>query len=145
MIDLRPVVLMSNLELTLEQHLRWTKVPPAQREYQFAAQHVGPGPGVKKRLQLAGLKNWRFDFAWPEVMFAVEVEGGGWTGGRHTTGAGFRGDMDKYHHAMRLGWFIYRCDAELIMSGAASTLIKDLLKQRFGGNDERTGNGHATA
>ena len=53
-------------------------------------------------------RSWRFDFAWPETRVALEVEGGGWIGGRHTSGAGFAADMDKYSEAAAQGWLIIR-------------------------------------
>ena len=53
-------------------------------------------------------RRWRFDFAWPEHKLAVEIEGGAWTGGRHTRGSGFVGDCDKYNAATILGWRVLR-------------------------------------
>lgn len=53
-------------------------------------------------------RKWRFDYALPAIMVAVEVEGGHWTGGRHNTGAGFLKDMDKYNTATALGWRLFR-------------------------------------
>ena len=53
-------------------------------------------------------RRWRFDYAWPDRLLAVEVEGGAWTGGRHTTGAGFVSDMEKYNAATLAGWRILR-------------------------------------
>ena len=118
----------SELEETLAMQIRAVKLPSVAREYRFAAIHVGMGKGIRKRLAAAGLKNWRFDFAWPEKMFAVECEGGGFTNGRHVRGAGFAEDMKKYHEAQNLGWTIYRCDLELIKSGKAINLIERLLR-----------------
>jgi very-short-patch-repair endonuclease len=51
---------------------------------------------------------WRFDFAWPDQKVALEVEGGAWTRGRHTRGAGFIEDMSKYNKAALLGWRVFR-------------------------------------
>ncbi len=51
---------------------------------------------------------WRFDWAWPDVKFAIEVEGGAWTQGRHTRGQGFIDDMEKYTAAVLLGWRVAR-------------------------------------
>ena len=53
-------------------------------------------------------RRWRFDFAWPEHKLAVEIEGGAWTGGRHTRGSGFVSDCDKYNAATILGWRVLR-------------------------------------
>lgn len=55
-------------------------------------------------------RKWRFDYALPgRLMIALEVEGGVWTGGRHTRGAGYLGDCEKYNEAALLGWLVLRC------------------------------------
>lgn len=84
---------------------RWVE-PVA--EYRFAREVVGNDAGVRKRLSEAGLRDWAFDFAWPELKLAVEIEGGIWSGGRHTRGKGFDEDCRKYNSAVKLGWRVYR-------------------------------------
>lgn len=59
-------------------------------------------------------RKWRFDFAWPEHLVALEVEGAIWTGGRHTSGAGFVKDMEKYNAAAAMGWRIVRCQPKTL-------------------------------
>ena len=44
-------------------------------------------------------RRWRFDYAIPEHKIALEVEGGVWTGGRHTSPKGFLNDIEKYNTA----------------------------------------------
>src|SRR5699024_10627476 len=46
-----------------------------QREYRFAAEHVGMGAGIRQRLEAAGIKDWRADFCIVGVPLLVEVEG----------------------------------------------------------------------
>ncbi len=53
-------------------------------------------------------RKWRADYAWPLQRVIVEVEGGIWTQGRHTRGAGFLADMAKYNAAALLGFHILR-------------------------------------
>ncbi len=74
-------------------------------------------------------RRWRFDFAWTDRMLAVEVEGGTWISGRHTTGIGFENDCKKYDAAMRLGWKIYRCTGGMVESGQALQTIEILLNE----------------
>src|SRR5690625_5234731 len=113
----RAKALREKLENALLLHLRAHKLPMPEREYRFAAIATGgTGRGTRARLDKAGLKDWRFDFAYPDLKLAIECEGGGWTGGRHTRGSGFSADLIKYQAAMRLGWTVYRCDAEMIRS-----------------------------
>ena len=53
-------------------------------------------------------RRWRFDFAWPDRMLAVEIDGGTYSGGRHTRGSGFAEDCRKLNAAVLLGWRVLR-------------------------------------
>jgi len=53
-------------------------------------------------------RKWRADYAWPMHLIIVEIEGGAWTQGRHTRGAGYVGDMAKYNAATLLGYRVLR-------------------------------------
>jgi hypothetical protein len=57
-------------------------------------------------------------------MVALEVEGGIWTGGRHTRGSGFMKDMEKYNEATLLGWRVLRCTPRQVKSGEVFELLK---------------------
>jgi len=58
--------------------------------------------------QFAPPRRWRFDVAIPNEKIAIELEGGIFTGGRHTRGVGFLNDMEKYNAATALGWRVLR-------------------------------------
>jgi very-short-patch-repair endonuclease len=102
---------MSALEKTLAMHIRAAKLPEPTLEHKFHA-----------------TRKWRFDFAWPELKFAVECEGGHWTNGRHTRGAGFAADSEKYNEAMLDGWRVLRVVSEHIKSGQALAWIERAIK-----------------
>jgi hypothetical protein len=72
-------------------------------------------------------RKWRFDFAFPDRMAAVEVEGGVWTGGRHTRGSGYIADCEKYNNAAALGWFVFRFDGDAVKSGEAIKFMLGVL------------------
>lgn len=76
------------------------------------------------------VRKWRFDFAWPNLKIAAEVEGGAWSQGRHTRGAGFVGDCEKYNAALLAGWQVLRFTGDMILSGAAVEQIEQLIKQK---------------
>ena len=73
------------------------------------------------------VRRWRFDYAWIEHKVALEVEGGVWTGGRHTRGAGFVGDMEKYNAATVAGWRVVRVVPGKICSSATVGMLESLL------------------
>jgi len=60
-------------------------------------------------------RKWRFDFAFPLHMVAVEIEGGSWNGGRHTKGQGFEDDCLKYNAAVELGWKLLRYTPKMLV------------------------------
>ena len=71
------------------------------------------------------LRKWRFDYAWPDAKIALEVEGGVWSGGRHTRGAGFIGDMAKYNHASVLGWRVLRVQPQDLLKLQTVKMVKE--------------------
>jgi very-short-patch-repair endonuclease len=87
-------------------------LPPHEREYRFAPP-----------------RRWRFDFAWPERKVAVEVDGGTWTGGRHTSGSGFAADLEKLNAAVTLGWRVLRYTTTMIREGNVLNDIETVLGQ----------------
>jgi len=67
------------------------------------------------------------DFAWPKYKLALEVEGGVHTNGRHTRGAGFMKDMEKYNEMTRLGWRLIRTTPKDLYSVKTLDLVRDCL------------------
>lgn len=73
-------------------------------------------------------RRWRFDFAWVDKKLAVEVEGGVYSGGRHTRGKGFEGDCEKYAEAALGGWSVLRFSTKQVLSGMAIKYIQKALE-----------------
>lgn len=71
-------------------------------------------------------RRWRFDFAWPAVKVAVEIEGGSWVRGGHNRGVGYQKDCEKYNAATALGWRVFRLTGAMI-NAQALTQIKSLI------------------
>ena len=88
-------------------------LPEPVREYRFCAS-----------------RRWRFDFAWPEQRVAVECQGGVWTNGRHSRGAGQEADYEKHNAAVLLGWRILYVTGGMIQQNPASLVnsLKSLLE-----------------
>ena len=81
-------------------------------------------PRPIRELQFAKPRKWKFDFAWPGLLLALEVEGGVWSGGRHTRGSGFLGDIEKYNEAVLLKWRLLRCTPKEMNDGTVLELLR---------------------
>lgn len=90
-------------------------LPPPAREYAFSKP-----------------RRWRFDFAWPDMKVALEVEGGTWTGGRHTRGTGYAKDCEKYAEAAIQGWIVIRATTEQVRNGQALAWVTRAIESRKG-------------
>lgn len=74
------------------------------------------------------VRKFRFDLAWPDYKLATEVDGGVWTGGRHTRGAGHISDAVKRNLAVEEGWWVLTYVPEQIRSGEAAQQVIRVLK-----------------
>ncbi len=110
----------SKYELELEQHLSLGNLlDGAEQEYQFDAE-----------------RGWRFDFAWPQLRIAAEVDGGNHmvrrskkngryiAVGRHTQSDDYR----KRNAAVAAGWRVFAFTPEMICSGEAFAALQDALQ-----------------
>lgn len=93
-------------EMTLAHQLRLLKIN-FEQEYKFHPK-----------------RKWRADFHILGKKILVEVEGGVWSGGRHTRGKGYIGDMEKYNAAVVLGFQVLRFSTEQVKSGLAVQQIE---------------------
>lgn len=98
---------MSELEAILLFQIRCARLSMPESEYRF---HPG--------------RRWRFDFAWPDRMLAIEVEGGTYTSGRHNRAAGFAKDCEKYNEAAIAGWTVLRFTGEQVKTGEALQVVE---------------------
>jgi len=97
-------------EALLIQQMGLAGITDWQREYRFSDTRM-----------------WRLDFAWPAVKLAVEIEGGTFSGGRHTRGVGFAKDCEKHSELTLAGWSLLRCTTEQVKSGQALQWVTDML------------------
>lgn len=72
-------------------------------------------------------RRWRFDRAWPAHRVALEIDGGVWTGGRHTRGGGWHKDTEKLNTAASMGWRVLRCTPETLHDLALVALLRAAL------------------
>lgn len=102
-------------------------VGEAALSWQLAAAAI-PAPVAEHRFHPR--RRWRFDFAWPDRLVAVEVEGGTFSGGRHSRGRGFAADAEKYSEAAIAGWLVIRVTTDMVLDGRALALVERALASR---------------
>lgn len=112
----------STLEGLFGLHLRVSRLPPAHAEYRFDTE-----------------RKWRFDFAWPDVKVAVEIQGGTWNGGKHGRGSGIEKDAEKLSAAAIAGWRVLIVTGNQVRSGQALAWTEQALtrQDRAEGGEER--------
>lgn len=79
--------------------------------------------GMTQEHRFHETRKWRLDFAWPDEQLALEVEGGVYSGGRHTRGYGFEQDATKYAEALLAGWRVLRATGAQVKSGQAAEWV----------------------
>ncbi len=105
----------------------------------FLAQLVDYGfPEAKEEYRFHHYRRFRFDFAWPVVSIAVEIEGGTWSGGRHSRGAGFERDCEKYNLATREHWKVYRFTSAMVKDYRGVVFLESVWPFKDGNKKNQT-------
>lgn len=98
------------LGIVVPKQKKTTKRPSAQANrsglFLFAWQMTPHALAPVEEWVFAPPRKWRFDWAFPSVMIAVEVDGGQYApnGGRHARDS----DREKLNTAAMLGWRVFR-------------------------------------
>lgn len=100
--------MINSASLLFSHHLRENNIP-------FVKEHI-----------FHPTRKWRLDFAILEKKIGIEIDGGVYTNGRHTRGAGYVKDCEKCNNATLLGWLVLRFPTEMVMNGDAIDLTSAL-------------------
>lgn len=99
---------------------------PSELELAFAKQiadHRLPNP--LREFQFMTSREWRLDYAWPDFMLAVEVQGM-----VHRIKARFLADVEKLAYAQMHGWTVLLIAGQDIRSPRGVMWLQTLLEQR---------------
>jgi len=99
------------LEKLLASQMSAVRLPDAVRQHRFHP-----------------TRRWQFDFSYPEIKLAIEVEGGTWVNGAHNRGAHYESDCEKYNAAALLGWVVLRYTTNMVRDGKAIDQIESAYK-----------------
>ena len=106
----------------------------ANPELLMATQLEQAGIPFEREVKFHPERRWRADFmvgqsfAWPvRGRLLIEIDGGAWVGGRHTTGKGFEGDLEKLNAAALLGFRVLRFTPAMVDDGRALAVIQRAL------------------
>lgn len=80
-------------------------------------------PKPEREFRFHPERRWRADFAWPQYMLIVEVEG--W--GRHQSWVGFKNDVEKYNEATLMGYAVFRVTTEQVYQDMALYYVEQYL------------------
>ncbi len=99
-------------------------------------------PGFVAECPVVTGRRWRFDYAWPDKMVALEIEGGFFGKGKpcekcgrrevagHSSIQRIKSDMTKYNVAAAAGWKVFRCLPQEFKSGEAAAMIAKVLTEK---------------
>jgi|SRR5882672_9223059 len=98
------------------------KAPPNVAHILFEKHLRELGLDYVKEYRFHPTRKWKFDYLCkPDV--AIEIEGGIWSGGRHTRGKGYQSDLDKYNQATMMMYKVLRFSTTDVLRGRAKAFL----------------------
>jgi very-short-patch-repair endonuclease len=102
-------------------------------EDELAFQLTAAGIPYKREFKAIPGRRYRWDFRLTGTRILLEVNGGTWTKGGHSTGNGIQRDYTKSNLALIHGWMQLTFSSDDVRSGRAMDQVDDLCKQLLTG------------
>ncbi len=100
-------------------------------EATFGMQWEADGlPKFEREYRFDEVRRFRFDFAIPAHKLGIEIDGGIFGKGGHSTPLGIVRDMNKQNCAVMNGWWVLRFTPADVKGGTAIEMVKQWLKGR---------------
>jgi very-short-patch-repair endonuclease len=104
------------------------KLEKSHLEQAFATQVKQVGlPEPEREVMLSANHAYRWDFVWSRYRLAVEINGGVWTVGGHSTGQGIIRDMTKLRIATLAGYRCFQFHGDAIEDGSAINTVEQFI------------------
>lgn len=81
-------------------------------------------PQPEAEVRFDKIRKYRFDYAYPNIKLAIEIEGGIYSRQSHGSITGILRDIEKYNLATMLGWRVLRIINDQYAKKGTINLIK---------------------
>lgn len=102
--------------------MRAGKISKLEQRFALIWRSLG-GPALEREFRFHPTRKWRADFAHIPSRTLIEIEGGIWVRGRHTTPRGFIADAEKYLEAALAGWRVLRLVDQQIKAPTVQRIV----------------------
>jgi very-short-patch-repair endonuclease len=97
--------------------------------FAFQLDALGLTDYIRQYRAIKGRK-FAFDFCFPEAWLLIEINGGTYTVGAHSTGKGIARDYEKSNLAQLQGWRCLSFDGKAVKSGEAVEVVRKALEDK---------------
>lgn len=101
---------ISDAVIVLHKQVRSMGLDGSRPRFRFSRHYIDKSMPIREGLAKAGLKDWVFDMAWPDIKLCVDID-------RFN-------NFEKKAKAIELGWLVYDCRQGMVTSGAAIHTIE---------------------
>lgn len=88
---------------------------------------LGLMDGMERQHKFIPGRQYQADFCWPAARLILEVDGGTWVKGGHSSGAGIERDYERDALAVIFGWRVLRATSNQVLDGSAAFWVESIL------------------
>lgn len=96
----------------LQKAAQESKASKLHNKFKLVWSTIPRAPELQEEVAVVPDRKYRFDFANTEAKVAIEIQGGIWTKGGHSTGKGILRDTRKGREAIFAGWTLFQVCAD---------------------------------